>query len=274
LLSRFFKTPSTTSVQPIAPQSVVAAEPAQTFLEVPGNLNFFHITHWKAGSQWMAALLRNLYGKAIVPAENFEQQVLSKPILPGKVYSCVYLSKPEFDTLTIPSNSRRMVLIRDLRDTLVSAYFSVRYSHVVDNPLMERRRNALTRLDQEQGLIYLMEMWLNGCAMIQRSWISSGEPVFRLEDCMVDPKATLTNMFKNGWGMMPDAEKLDKAIAANSFEKLSGGRERGKEDIQAHYRKGSAGDWRNHFTPAITKRFKVLYQDALVAGGYEKDENW
>ncbi|MGH8509311.1 MAG: sulfotransferase domain-containing protein [Gammaproteobacteria bacterium] len=55
---------------------------------------------------------------------------------------------------------------------------------------------------------------------------------------------------------------------------MSGGRKAGQEDNFAHYRKGIAGDWRTYFTPRITRRFKELYGDLLMMGGYERNENW
>jgi hypothetical protein len=91
------------------------------FLPVPVDTTFFHLTHWKAGSQWLRAIFEDLYGPATVAPENFETQLVSRPILSGKIYPCAYLSKQEFDALELPSEHRRIVVIRDLRDTLVSS---------------------------------------------------------------------------------------------------------------------------------------------------------
>src|SRR6202034_3098967 len=168
----------------------------------------------------------------------------------------------------------RFVLIRDLRDTLVSAYFSIRNSHPVDNPVVEKWRIVLSKLNQEDGMIYLMETWLNLSGNIQRSWLESGEAVFRLEDCMTDAVGSLTQMFQKGWGLAVDPQRLKAVATKHSFERLSGGRQRGSEEVSSHYRKGIHGDWQNHFTPAITRRFKTLYNDVLVMGGYEKDASW
>ena len=195
-------------------------------------------------------------------------------MLPGKVYPCVYLGKQEFQTLPLPEGCRRFVLIRDLRDTLISAYFSIRHSHKVDNPLVNKWRIVVSRLNEEEGILYLMEVWLNLCGNVQRSWLEAGETVFRLEDCMKDAVGSVTQMFQTGWGLPVDAASLKAVVSKHSFEKLSGGRKRGSEDIASHYRKGIQGDWQNHFTPAVTRRFKVLYNDLLVMGGYEKDANW
>ncbi len=131
----------------------VESEPSVSigFLAVPTEATFFHVTHPRAGSQWLRAILKDLYGPATVPPENFQTQIVSRPILPGRIYLCAYLAKQEFDSLSMPGRCRRIVLIRDLRDTLISAYFSVRYSHVVDNPLVEKWRIVLSRLNQEDG---------------------------------------------------------------------------------------------------------------------------
>jgi hypothetical protein len=59
-----------------------------------------------------------------------------------------------------------------------------------------------------------------------------------------------------------------------SFERLSGGRKKGQENVKSHYRKGQAGDWRNHFNAAHVAAFKEKYNDLLIQTGYESDANW
>src|SRR5690349_3609707 len=88
----------------------------------PSDAALFHVTHWKAGSQWMRGVLTDAFGKEnIVEPMEFGQH-LTREITPGKVYPCSYITKQEFDLLAIPKGTRRMVVIRDLRDTLVSWY--------------------------------------------------------------------------------------------------------------------------------------------------------
>jgi lipopolysaccharide transport system ATP-binding protein len=152
-----------------------------SFLPVPTDATFFHLTHWKTGSQWLRLVLKNLYGPATVAPENFKTELLLHPILSGKIYLCANLSKQEFDSLSMPGRYRRIVLIRDLRDTLISAYFSIRHSHVVDNPLVEKWRTVLSRLNKEDGVMYLLELWLPLCGNIQRTSLKSAERVFHLE---------------------------------------------------------------------------------------------
>ena len=63
-------------------------------------------------------------------------------------------------------------------------------------------------------------------------------------------------------------------VQRKSFERLSGGRAKGQENVQSHYRKGQPGDWRNHFTPAHTARFAQEFGDLLITLGYEADASW
>ena len=242
--------------------------------EIPQDKTLFHLTHWKAGSQWMRAVIDGLCPKeSIVGPEYFESQVLNKPIVAGKVYSCVYLGKPEFDSLKFPGEARKFILIRDLRDTLISGYFSVRFSHSVETGAMDKWRRILSNVSEEAGLRYLMEIWLPPIANIQRTWIESGERVYRLEDFMTDDTEKFAVMLEQGWGVKVDRSILQRVLSENSFSKLAG-RERGTEDQRAHYRKGVAGDWKGYFTPALTERFKTLYNDLTLGAGYEKSADW
>ncbi|MGH8509312.1 MAG: hypothetical protein ACREVH_11440 [Gammaproteobacteria bacterium] len=142
---------------------------ASQSVAIPSNVTLFHITHWKAGSQWMRVILEDVFRPAIVPAEYFEAQLLQRPIETGKVYLCAYVGQQEFKTISLPGEHRRFVLIRDLRDTLISVYFSARNSHEIQKSIMEKWRRVLIKLDQEEGMLYLLDAWLNLCGLIQRS---------------------------------------------------------------------------------------------------------
>src|SRR5690348_2267422 len=100
----------------------------------------FHVTHWKAGSQWLHRILRDIALDRIVAPQLFEKQFLIEPIVAGAIYPTVYVTKEQFESVPLPTGSKKFVVIRDLRDTLVSAYFSIRYSHaVIDKSLAEWR---------------------------------------------------------------------------------------------------------------------------------------
>ena len=47
--------------------------------------------------------------------------------------------------------------------------------------------------------------------------------------------------------------------SSTDFKSLSGGRQQGDEDINSHFRKGKAGDWKEHFTPKVSSAFFERY---------------
>lgn len=69
-------------------------------------------------------------------------------------------------------------------------------------------------------------------------------------------------------------QALRYLLQRHSFQRKSGGRNRGTENVQHHYRKGVAGDWRNYFTPRLKDAFKEHYPGLLTKLGYATDENW
>ena len=60
----------------------------------------------------------------------------------------------------------------------------------------------------------------------------------------------------------------------NRFSNYAGGRKEGEENVSSHYRKGVAGDWKNHFKPEHVERFKELYGELLLKLGYEQAPEW
>ena len=48
----------------------------------------------------------------------------------------------------------------------------------------------------------------------------------------------------------------------------------GEESTESFFRKGVAGDWRNHFTPELKALYKERVGDLLVELGYEADLSW
>jgi lipopolysaccharide transport system ATP-binding protein len=203
------------------------------------------------------------------------REFLEEPIEPGRVYSAVYVTREQFDGVDIPPDSRHFVVIRDLRDTLVSGYFSLKKSHAdfeVDDVTSFRGR--LQRLPFEEGLMQTFREWLPVNAQIQRSWLEAGEPLIRFEDLLERTEEILEPTLLGACELGVPRGRLRRAIENQSFERLSGGRSRGEEQEDHHYRKGIAGDWRNHFTEPLKEEFKEHYGDLLIATGYEKDLDW
>lgn len=63
-------------------------------------------------------------------------------------------------------------------------------------------------------------------------------------------------------------EGIDRIIAANSFEKVSG-RKRGMEDRQQFLRKGVRGEWEEVFSEEQKAKFTQVGEDVIKALAYE-----
>jgi hypothetical protein len=229
----------------------------------------FHVTHWKAGSQWLHRILRDVALDRIISPQLGEKQFLDTPLVDGAIYPTVYVTKEEFESVALPENYKKFVIIRDLRDTLVSAYFSIRYSHAVIDKSLADWRQRLESSSVEGGLLMLMDEWLPSSVRIQKSWLNSGEKFIRYEDLLKEDSKILEEILIRHCEIQLSPERLEQIIVQNRFENVSGGRKPGEENLMAHERKGIAGDWRNYFTPLVTNEFNTRYGDILVAAGYD-----
>lgn len=243
--------------------------PSQTM--VPPTI--VHVTHRKAGSQWIYKILASCAPERIVKPYNKLAHFFADPVQPGKIYPTVYATKEEYDSVILPPDTRRFIVIRDLRDTLVSSYFSARYSHRIMRKINVERREKLESVSKEEGLEYLMDTFLLQEAAIQSSWLRCGQELLKFEDLLTRDVELLQATLLGTCGLGLTLEQVRVAVEANRFEQFTG-RARGQEDIHHHARKGIAGDWRNHFTKEIKDKFKKRFNDHLVLAGYEKDDNW
>ncbi len=222
----------------------------------------------------MRAILGDLFGPAVVQPDYGARHVWTRPIETERVYACFNIGRPEFECLTKPADARLFVLIRDPRDTLVSAYYSFRYTYEPATELLVYYRWLLNQLTLEQSLLFLAETWLPYPAWIQRTWLEAGVRPFKMEDCVKDAPRMLGKILRERWGLKLDRPLLESVAERRSFLNLSGGRKTGQQDLHSHYRKGSPGDWRSHFTPELAQRFEALYGDLILLAGYEAEPGW
>jgi lipopolysaccharide transport system ATP-binding protein len=235
------------------------------------------VTHYKAGSGWINMILLRCVKDRVVEVRPGIGHFLDAPVRQGMVYPKLYVTREQFESVELPPRWRRFVVIRDLRDTLVSAYrnLSVKRDRkqMVDEAL--RFSEMLQTVDVETGLRATMEQWLpSAAANIQQSWLEAGEQLIRYEDLLDRDVEILEPLLLEQCELPVDRGRLRAAIEGARFERLTGGRKRGQEDVTAHERKGIAGDWRNHFSEALKNDFKERWGDLLIATGYERDLDW
>jgi hypothetical protein len=235
----------------------------------------YHITHWKAGSQWMVGILRQAAPERFVPVKKPLADILAASARDDAIYSPVYMTRPRFLEAVGDRPHRRFIIIRDLRDTLVSWYFSLRFSHP-HNAFVADQRAQFEAMGTDEALLSLLEGRLVHIAAIQRSWIATADShtdlLFRYEQLLADDQAGYKRIFRHLGLAVPD-EVRERIVAANRFESRTG-RQRGEEDAANHRRKGVAGDWRNHFSPRVVEAFKVKYGQHLIDTGYESNLEW
>jgi hypothetical protein len=233
----------------------------------------FHITHHKAGSQWVHRIFQTLAFDRLVLPEVQNNQFLNRPVAPSRIYPTLYITREQFESVALPRRWRRFVVVRDLRDTLVSLYFSLRNSHRLLTDVMRARRAALSELTQEEGLLYLIESGLTPMAQVQWSWRAARQELIKYEDLLDRDEEILTRVLLGHCRLRVEPARFREVVRAHRFEAQSG-RKPGTEDAHAHERKGIAGDWRNYFTDRVRAEFKRCYGSLLVATGYEKGFSW
>ncbi|MFO0940328.1 MAG: sulfotransferase domain-containing protein [Pirellulales bacterium] len=97
--------------------------------------------------------------------------------------------------------------------------------------------------------------------------------VFRYEDLVDRPEHALTSMIENLTREQIDTTKLSSTCVRFTFEAISG-RASGTENKESYLRKGTHGDWRNHFTLAAAQAFDQCFGEALISAGYESSRDW
>ncbi|MHC4947860.1 MAG: sulfotransferase domain-containing protein [Planctomycetota bacterium] len=164
-----------------------------------------------------------------------------------------------------------VVLYRDLRDVAVSNFFYVR------NTPWHPEHPHYRRASVEAGLLLFAERTLPAYVEWVRSWHANRDPelsrVVRYEQMLADPVAIMTSVADH-FGLDASPETVRSVVDAHSFQRMSGGRDAGEASDRAFVRKGVAGDWVNHFTPAVRAAYGRVIGDFLVEHGYEPDLGW
>jgi sulfotransferase family protein len=90
---------------------------------------------------------------------------------------------------------------------------------------------------------------------------------FRYEDLLRNTESVLGNIF-DFLGVDTTASVLTSCRSNAAFEKLSGGRAAGQENRNSFFRKGVAGDWRNHLSKEMETAIRQRAGQWLDRFGY------
>lgn len=267
--------------------------------------------HHKCGSTWIEAICGDV---CVETGHRFEivfrQQQLGGERLADHVRRTgteflAYANAGYDEVLALPP-FRGVHVVRDPRDVVVSAYFSHLHSHPTrDWPELVDHRKRLQSCDLDAGLLLEIDFRAEQFAEMM-SWPDEVPNLLRLryEDLIADEykafvavfrhldllderhfdlKARAANMLHRfatrvggrslGRRGVP-VERLLGIVWEHDFEKKSGGRRAGEEDVHSHFRKGQAGDWRRYFQPEHRRRFQERHASLLRKYGYERDDRW
>lgn len=235
----------------------------------------------RSASTWMEGILLALCEELPLRCEargpdSYRERIATRRFQDGTVHPAVFLPWHELALEHCPHPWRVFHVRRDPRDALVSGYYSNAYSHV-SNPVIDRRRPYLLAHSREDGLLWLMEQRHADAIEILLSHLGRGvaDGCLSVEfaDLIARPQACIQALLDFADLRIPERTLRD-LVEARSFERLSGGRTPGQEDILNHYRKGVVGDWTTHFTPRVKEAYKERFGKALVELGYERSLVW
>ena len=159
--------------------------------------------------------------------------------------------------------ARFVHLVRDGRDAAVSCWFH--YKRVKPDQVTQRWGGDFQAFLETSAQQWAQET-AKGHAAAER-WPEQVVEL-RYEDLLEHPTAALARLARF-LGVSDDPGVLEECLAAADFGKLSGGRSPGEEERGSFFRKGVAGDWREHFDPLTEARFETLAGAQLRAYGYE-----
>lgn len=222
-------------------------------------------------------------------------------------------TSPDHSYVTALDNFIGFHVIRDPRDIVVSAYYSHLYSHQTQGwPELIRHRKALQKVSKDEGLFLEMEFRKEDFTALS-AWNYTQENVLeiKMEDMIQNPYEIMVRIFEflgviddmvyslsaqikfifahilnrihsKTHGLFPFRKKLEKMpveellgiVFRQRFSVQTQGRKIGEEDRKSHYRKGIAGDWKNHFTSDHILYFKEQYNDLLLKLEYETTADW
>ena len=268
--------------------------------------------HHKCATRWLVDIIGEACGRLklhFFEAHNgaMVEQDISRFADKQSINFLAY-TNARFDLVRKVEHKLGFHVVRDPRDLLVSAYFSHLNSHPVSGwPALEKHKQRLRDLSTEEGLLLELEFSKNVFDALA-AWQYDDEAMLevQMEALTSNPYETLVDIFHHLGLIETDEIALDDEIARiiqrqtrlqqgptlarserrlqrcemlqitydHRFSKKAGGRKIGQEDSHSHYRRGQAGDWRNHFTPAVTTHFKQMFGGILDHLGYDPGKGW
>lgn len=179
-----------------------------------------------------------------------------------------------------PANSKTILVVRDGRDVVTSAYFHFLVSEDKRPPrLLKRWRNLMGEGDYND-VEKLLPKFINvfnkhyKVGGKKMSWsqhirsfdlLSDQVLVVKYEDLLDDAQGQLGRISE--WYQIKPNLPVDQIVRKYSFESQTK-RKRGEEDKSSFLRKGISGDYKNYFNAEAETQFNLLHGEVLKNLGY------
>jgi hypothetical protein len=188
---------------------------------------------------------------------------------PDRIALSLFFPRARFDAIPKPDGYRAFYVFRDPRDMVVSSYFSTRRSHAPMGDVLQVRK-VLEAKPKKEGMLYLVDhLAKKGTFKGLRSWATAPEEdtvrLFRYEDLTGDRQAEEMDRLMRHCGIVIPPAEMATLMSRYSFAEMNS---RTGAGSVSHYRKGQAGDWRNHFDDDIYEAFARATGDLVERLGY------
>jgi hypothetical protein len=215
----------------------------------------------------------NVYLKLNLPENAFEK-------FPKEGYSFVKThikaTKENLKILKKTGINKIIIMFRDPRDIVISRYY-----HILNKPKKpgEPHNVSYKEMKIDDGLFHSMNVvfsdfipWIEGWLAIAKS-DPKNYLIIRYEDLLTDPINHFKKMLEF-YSIEFDQKQLDDILTKTQNMKNKKFLAPYMVGESSTFRKGIAGDWKNHFNDEHKKMFKEKAGDFLIELGYEKDLNW
>lgn len=254
--------------------------------------NVYHCCVQRTASRWIQRILRDdrIYRHCGLRVYDYHREGtgeepdsrppnrirISEAFPRGTMASPLYLDLAGYRSIPKPERYRTFFVMRDPRDIVVSWYHAMKVSHdSLDGALDDVRRQLRSR-GTADGLKHAIDLLGSKAGLFDalESWVDADgeEPhliLVRYEDLTGSESASEFGRIMDHCDIAVPDPLLEAVLEDVSFERMSGGRRRGEEDVDSHYRKGVAGDWRNHLTSEILRHYHSVAGDLAARLGYE-----
>lgn len=262
--------------------------------------------HHKCASTWIANILKDIAAVLSYQDKLGQASIMSDDALSSLDCDIFISSNTAYRDIEKIDYYRAFHVIRDPRDIIVSGYFSHLKTHKTDGwPQLEAHRANLMNCNKEEGLYREIEFSAQFIQHIM-DWNYRQNEILevKMESLIADPKREFRKILihlgvynedyrqllspsqaikfgklhrKLGFRSFASAYISDSILSyiieKHSFKNITGGRKQGEEDTNSHYRKGEAGDWKNHLNKGHLTYLEKLFPEYTQLLGYAEHKH-